>query len=82
MSPIGQSGVNFPAGYAYLRAGSDIELGASTDVAVRALCDDDCVVYIDGQPVIGSAAWSNIVVQTLTLTAGVHHVGVRPLTSA
>ncbi|MGH7218187.1 MAG: glycine-rich domain-containing protein [Candidatus Microsaccharimonas sp.] len=61
----------------YFRDGKSFVLTSSREVLVSALCDDDCAVYIDGNLVISSSPWSNVNQQTLTLTAGVHHVSAR-----
>ena len=61
----------------YLRDSKDFYLANNTEVLVSALCDDDCAVYLDGEEIIANSPWSNINQQTLTLTAGAHHIGVR-----
>lgn len=61
----------------YFRDGRDIVLTSPATVDVFAACDDNCVVYIDGQPIITHAPWSNIATRTVDLSEGVHHVGVR-----
>lgn len=71
------SGGNYPAASnTYFRDSRDFSFTASTEVKVSALCDDLCVVYIDGQPVT-TATWSTISTATLTLPAGNHRMGVR-----
>lgn len=66
-----------PIGTAYLRDSKDFYLAADAEVMVSSLCDDSCSVYVDGNIVIDNSTWSNINQQTLTLSAGVHHVGIR-----
>lgn len=61
----------------YFRDYKDFIVGANTEVLVSALCDDDCVVYVDGNPIIASSPWSNINQQSLTLTEGAHRIGVK-----
>ncbi len=63
--------------YGYLRDSKSFYLDAPTEVQVSAICDDNCVVYIDGQMVLGSAVWAALSQQTVTLQPGAHHVGVR-----
>lgn len=65
------------ASYNYLRDSKSFYLTAATQVQVSAICDDNCVVYIDGQPVITSIPWAQIAQQTITLQPGAHHVAVR-----
>ncbi len=66
-----------PSSSTYFRDDKDFIVAANTDVLVSALCDDDCAVYVDGNLIIASSIWSAINQQTLTLTEGTHHVGVR-----
>lgn len=66
-----------PSSSTYFRDGRDFVVADNTEVLVSALCDDDCTVYVDGNPVIGGSIWSSINQQTLTLTAGSHNIGVR-----
>jgi len=66
-----------PSSTTYFRDSRDFVLTSNTEVLVSALCDDDCTIYVDGNQVIASSPWSNINQQTLTLTAGTHHVGAR-----
>jgi hypothetical protein len=66
-----------PSSSTYFRDGKSFTLTSNTEVLVSALCDDDCSVYVDGNLVISNSPWSNINQQTLTLTAGTHHVGAR-----
>ena len=62
----------------YLRDSRDFVLAANTEVVVSAICDDNCSIYIDGQEVLSSGAlWSSIGQQTLTLSQGVHRVGMK-----
>jgi septal ring-binding cell division protein DamX len=79
ISPSGNGcGGSCPASSsAYLRDSKDFYLSNSTEIQVSSLCDDDCIVYIDGQVVIANSLWSSINQQTLTLGAGAHHVGLR-----
>jgi len=62
----------------YLRAGNDISFTSDTDVTMVYACDDDCIIYIDGQPVAGSTySYSTISQQSFTLTANVaHRIGI------
>ncbi len=66
-----------PSSRSYIRDYKSIYVPNNTPIRVSALCDDDCTVYIDGEPVIGNALWDNINQQTMTLTAGWHHVGAK-----
>lgn len=66
-----------PSSRSYIRDNKSIYVASNTEVIVSALCDDDCTVYVDGEPVIGNALWANINQQTMTLTAGWHHVGAK-----
>lgn len=63
--------------FGFLRDSRDVVLTANTEVLVSALCDDNCIVYIDGSPVITGVPWSTITQQTITLGPGSHRVGVR-----
>jgi len=62
-------------GYLYLRDYKDVILTDNTDVKVRALCDDNCVVYMDGRPILNESLYPNIFQSTLTITAGSHRFG-------
>lgn len=79
ISPAGNgcSSVCPPSSSGYLRDSKDVVVSSDTDVEVTSLCDDDCSVYMDGQAVIANSPWSSITQQTLTLTAGTHHFGIR-----
>ena len=61
----------------YLRDSRSFYVATNTEVLVSALCDDDCAVYLDGEEVIANSPWSSINQQTLTLTAGAHHLAIR-----
>ena len=72
------SGGNYPsAQFAFYRDYKDVVVTANTQVRVAAACDDNCVVYLDGQPIITGAQWATIAQQTITLTPGVHRFGIR-----
>ena len=62
---------------AYLRDSKDFYVASETDVKVSSLCDDNCAVYIDGDTVIDTSQWSSINQQTVSLTAGWHHIAMR-----
>ncbi|HWT40354.1 MAG TPA: hypothetical protein VN081_03770 [Dongiaceae bacterium] len=66
-----------PSSYAYLRDYKDFYVPANISANVAALCDDNCVVYIDGNAVLSGVPWNSITQQTISLTAGWHHAGVR-----
>lgn len=61
----------------YFRDSRDIELAASTEVRVTAMCDDNCSVYIDGQKIADASGANVISAFSTTLSAGSHRVGVR-----
>lgn len=53
-----------------------VTVAANTQVKVGVQCDDNCIVYLDGQVIIASAAWSADYTTTITLTPGAHQFGV------
>ena len=71
-------GGNCPANSStYYRDNKDITVAASTRVRLSALCDDSCIVYMDGKTIMTSPQWSTIGQQTFTLTPGTHHLAAR-----
>lgn len=65
-----------PSSSTYMRDSKDFILQTNTEVMVSALCDDNCVVYIDGQEILAGAPWNTISQRTLILTQGSHRVGI------
>jgi hypothetical protein len=61
----------------YYRDNKDVVVTANTRVRISALCDDNCIVYLDGDPIITGVAWPMIGQQTFTLTPGTHHLAAR-----
>ncbi len=79
-TPIGTNGCPSacpPSSSGYVRDSKDFYLNSATEVQVSTLCDDECIVFIDGETVIPSASGGAISQQTLTLGAGAHRVAAR-----
>lgn len=67
---------NTPQGWLYLRDYKDVELSNNMEVRVSAMCDDTCIVYMDGRPILTQAPWSSVLQTTLTMTPGSHRFGI------
>lgn len=66
---------NYPASrYAAFRAPEPMILSAATEVRLTSNCDDNCVVYMNGE-VIGTGGATNSIVRTLP--AGRYQVAIR-----
>ncbi len=60
----------------YLRDDEPIYVSSNTEVRVTTLCDDSCIIYIDGEEVLAGSG-GIVATQILTLTPGYHHVGAK-----
>lgn len=60
----------------YLRDYKSVYVSANRQARLFAFCDDSCVVYINGNPVL-TGVWGSIAQQNVTLTPGYNHVGVK-----
>lgn len=58
------------------RDGKQVTVASNTDVKVGVLCDDNCVVYMDGEVIIGTAPWAVESTATITLTPGTHQFAI------
>ncbi|MDB5167543.1 MAG: hypothetical protein JWN26_688 [Candidatus Saccharibacteria bacterium] len=76
-SPSNNVGGAYPASqWTDFRDGHDVVVGSNTDVRVTVQCDDNCIVYMDGNSIISNAAWSADYSTTITIPTGTHHFGV------
>lgn len=62
---------------AYMRDSKDIYVAVDTYVTASLLCDNSCILYLDGQPTLQTTTFPDIARRSLTLTAGYHHVGIQ-----
>lgn len=72
----GVAGGSPNASWTNVRDGKKVTVAANTNVRVGAVCDDNCVVYLNGQVIISSALWASVATTTVTLTPGTHQFGV------
>ncbi len=71
-------GASCPANsYLFFKDTDDIVLASATRVRLSAVCDDSCVVYINGKSVLNSTGAGTISQQNLTLPIGTHSIAVR-----
>jgi hypothetical protein len=68
---------NYPASYAYFRDNRTITVASATETRVGVLCDDACVVYLDGEAIILTGNITNRSYVDITLQPGSHKFGVR-----
>jgi hypothetical protein len=70
------SGSNYPAAqYTFLRDSRQITVASSTSVRITYNCDDSCDIYLDGNKIAGGV-YNNVFSTTVTLSEGVHQLGV------
>lgn len=65
-----------PSEWTNYRDGKDVLVTSNTQVHVTVQCDDSCILFMDGNPIINGAAWSADYSATITMAAGIHHFGI------